>query len=146
MTAMKNYSIKHQIKNNLIAIISIFIAVISLSYNTWRNEQTEFNRNVRTASFEVLMSLAELQQVVDNSYYGDSAEKGDPIKGWSYVIYIQDLSVSVSPNAQSNAKHLHSTWQDNWHLMKSDEQAVDNITSAIKNQRQIVLKALQNLN
>ena len=143
---MKNNSIKNQVKNNLIAIISIFIAVISLSYNTWRNEQTEYNRNVRTASFEVLMSLAELQQVVDNSYYGDSKEKGDPIKGWSYVLYIQDLSVSVSTNAQNNALLLHSTWQDNWHLMDSEEEAVNNITEAIKKQRLIVLKALQNLN
>ena len=43
-----------QVRRNLGALISVFIAVSSLSYNTWRNEETEHNRNQRMASFEVL--------------------------------------------------------------------------------------------
>jgi hypothetical protein len=37
---MKN-SCKDPVQRNLVAIISIFIAVASLGYNTWRNEKSE---------------------------------------------------------------------------------------------------------
>jgi len=57
--------IRKQIHNNAVALISLFIAVGSLAYNTWRNETTEEQRNVRHASFRVLENLGELQQVVD---------------------------------------------------------------------------------
>ena len=38
-------SIVEQLRRNTVALISIVIAVSSLSYNTWRNEKTEYNRN-----------------------------------------------------------------------------------------------------
>jgi hypothetical protein len=53
-----------QIRRNAVALISLIIAVSSLSYNTWRNEKTEDNRNQRHAAFEVLLKLNELQQVI----------------------------------------------------------------------------------
>jgi hypothetical protein len=53
-----------QIRRNAVALISLIIAVSSLSYNTWRNEKTEDNRNQRLAAFEVLLKLNELQQVI----------------------------------------------------------------------------------
>jgi hypothetical protein len=40
-------TIRKQIQNNAVALISLFIAVGSLGYNTWRNETTEEQRNVR---------------------------------------------------------------------------------------------------
>lgn len=46
---------KDQLQRNLVAIISLFIAVSSLGYNTWRNDKTEYNRNQRLASLEVLL-------------------------------------------------------------------------------------------
>ena len=59
----------NQLKRNTVALVSIIIAVSSLSYNTWRNEKTEENRNQRFASFEVLLKLNELQQVIFHSHY-----------------------------------------------------------------------------
>ncbi len=52
-----------QIKNNLLAVISLFVAFSALGYNTWRNEQTEYNRNIRTAGFEMLLHIGELQRI-----------------------------------------------------------------------------------
>ena len=57
-------SVISQLKRNSVALVSIIIAVSSLSYNTWRNEKTEENRNQRFAAFEVLLKLNELQQVI----------------------------------------------------------------------------------
>ena len=72
-------SVANEIRRNTVALISIIIAVSSLSYNTWRNEKTEDNRNQRLASLEVLLKLNELQQVIFHSHYDkDSLDKGNP--------------------------------------------------------------------
>ncbi len=43
--------IRDQIKKNTLAFVSLLIAMTSLLYATWRNENTEYNRNsVRHAS------------------------------------------------------------------------------------------------
>jgi len=42
-----------QLRNNSLSIISLVIAISALSYNTYRNELTEVNRNIRSAGFEV---------------------------------------------------------------------------------------------
>ena len=62
-------SLREQIRSNSVALISLSVALIALSYNTWRNETTESQRNIRQASFRVLESLGELQEVADYRYY-----------------------------------------------------------------------------
>jgi hypothetical protein len=52
-------TIRQQIHNNAVALISICIAVSTLAYNTWRNETTEEQRNVRHAAFRVIEELSE---------------------------------------------------------------------------------------
>ncbi|HEY6280496.1 MAG TPA: hypothetical protein VIW72_01710 [Burkholderiales bacterium] len=47
----------HQLKANAVAIISLFVALSGLTYNTWRDKIIEENRSVRIASFEVLKNL-----------------------------------------------------------------------------------------
>ena len=141
----KNVSIKQQVKNNLIAIVSIVIAITSLAYNTWRNEQTEFNRNVRTSSFQILMSLAELQLIVDTAFYNENGKNVDPIKGWRHILYIQDLSPTVSIEVKANADDLHNTWSEHWQLMAEQENSNKQINYAIEKNRQLVLMTLQDL-
>jgi hypothetical protein len=46
-----------QIQRNTLALISLVVALTSVSYNTWRNERTERNRNVRAATFEGLREI-----------------------------------------------------------------------------------------
>ena len=58
-----------QLRNNSISIISLIIAITALSYNTYRNELTEVNRNKRSAGFEVLKELNQLQLLIDYSHY-----------------------------------------------------------------------------
>ena len=84
---------RSQVQRNLVALISVFIAVSSLSYNTWRNEKTEYNRNQRNASFEVLLKLGELQELVFYLHYDSDAEaKGNPRTGWALALTVRDLS------------------------------------------------------
>ena len=39
------------LRRNILALISLTLAIVSLSYNTWRNDATELNRNQRAAGF-----------------------------------------------------------------------------------------------
>ena len=66
---MTQGNIRNQFKRHFIAIISLLIAIVALSYDTWRNEETEKNRNIRVAGFEVLKNLSELQFAVNNLTY-----------------------------------------------------------------------------
>ena len=49
-----------QVRRNSVALISLFVALSSLAYNTWRNEATEANRNVRAAGFALIEHIAHL--------------------------------------------------------------------------------------
>ncbi|MGI9284270.1 MAG: hypothetical protein ACR2P1_02690 [Pseudomonadales bacterium] len=100
-----------QIRRNLVALISLAIALSSLSYNTWRNEQTEQNRNVRAAGFEVLLKLGELERTVLRLGYAPEEATEDPRMGWAIVLNINafcDLLPASVANAQKN---LFNTWK-----------------------------------
>ena len=57
---MAESRIRKQLKQHSVALISLVIALSSLGYNTWRNETTEEQRNIRHASFRVLECLGDL--------------------------------------------------------------------------------------
>ncbi|MFT4582683.1 MAG: hypothetical protein ACI915_002717 [Gammaproteobacteria bacterium] len=82
-----------QVQRNAVALISLAVALSGLTYNTWRNEKTEDNRNQRIAAFEILLKLNELQQIVFYRRYDkDLPDKGNPRAGWTVALTIQDLS------------------------------------------------------
>ena len=62
-------NIKQQLKTNFIPLVSLLVALTALGLTAWRNETTEYNRNIRFASFTVLQELAELQLIADYAYY-----------------------------------------------------------------------------
>lgn len=136
----------NQVRRNAVALISLIIAVSSLSYNTWRNEKTEVNRNQRIASFEVLLKLNELQQVIFHSHYDmDVLDKGNPRTGWSYVLTVRDLSRILHPPLPASADELLSVWNKNWEGLGKEQANVDLIISEIDNVRSKTLLLLESL-
>jgi hypothetical protein len=71
-------NIREQLGNNSVALISLFIALSSLGYNTCRNERTERNRNIRTATLEIVTKLAEFERVVFLAHYDRDRTMGNP--------------------------------------------------------------------
>lgn len=139
-------SIVEQLRNNLVALTSLVIALTSLGYNTWRNEQTEHNRNIRAAAFEILSKLAEFQRVVYLAHYDRDAASGNPRTGWTYVIVINDLAQVVPGSVPARANALRVMWRDNWEeLNKDDDTAIDRIDSGIANLREATLATLHSL-
>lgn len=139
-------TLRAQLRDNAVAIISLAVALGSLGYNTWRNEHTERNRNVRTAAFELLMRLAELKRVVFLAQYDHDQAGGNPRTGWTYVLEIQDLSKLVPAPVPARADQLQQVWSGNWEdLGKKDEAGVNHIDDAIDKLRESTLGTLRSL-
>jgi hypothetical protein len=139
-------TIRQQLRDNAVALISLFVALSSLAYNTWRNERTEHNRNIRTAAFEVLTKVAELERVVFLAQYDRDANGGNPRTGWSYVLVIRDLSAVVPGPVAARAADLQKAWSEDWQgLGKDDEVSVNRIDDAIGRLRDASLATIQSL-
>jgi hypothetical protein len=138
-------SILEQLRRNTVALISLVVAISSLSYNTWRNEATEENRNLRVAAFEILLKLGELQQVVFHSHYDKDLEKGNPRTGWAYALTIRDLARVLPAPMPGEAEALLEVWGDNWVGLGDEQQQADAIMSALEHTRNETLSLLQSL-
>ncbi len=146
MSKKKHQSIKSQIKDNAIALISIIIAITSLSYNSWRNELTEDNRNQRYAAFEIILKINELQQVVFyNHYEKDLQHKGNPRLGWTYVLTIQDLAVVLPASSNQSANRLIATWDQYWPTLHTEQTSKLAIEDSIDAMRKEILRLLSEL-
>ena len=145
---MKQVNFREQVRRNAVALISLFIAVTGLLYNTWRNEHSENNRNQRWASFEVLVMLGELQELVYISYYDpDQSDGSDFRRGWAKVLTIHDLSSVLEDPLPASATELHAVWGQHWQgLEKRQTASKDAIDVAIKNLRDSALMTLKDLN
>jgi hypothetical protein len=139
-------TLRRQLRDNAVALISLVVALSSLGYNTWRNERTEGNRNVRTATFELLTRLAELERLVFLAQYDRDAAAGNPRSGWTYVLSIRDLATLTPAPVPARANELQQAWSANWEgLGKDDEIAVNRIDDAIGRLRDATLGTLRSL-
>jgi len=134
-----------QIRGNSVALISLVVAVSSLGYNTWRNERTEHNRNIRSAGFELLLKLGELQELVFLAHYDRDTERGNPRRGWAYVLTVRDLGRNMPAPVPASAETLFVTWQENWEGLGTASDDIDRVTDAIDELRGRVNAALMEL-
>ena len=131
-----------QLRRHSVALISLVVALSSLGYNTWRNERTEANRNVRTAGIQLLLTLGELDQVVFFSHYDMDQERGSPRAGWAYVLTITDLASLTSEQVDESSRALFDAWQSSWAGLGSDDASEARISGRIADLRRETLAAL----
>jgi len=136
-----------QLQRNLVALISVFIAVSALSYNTWRNEKSEYNRNQRWASFEVLMHLSDLRETTFHLQWDTATVEDSAFRtGWVTVLTIKDLSQVLEAPLPAAAESLRSSWNDHSEGLGNPNQASSKaILEEIDDMRDITLKMLQEL-
>jgi hypothetical protein len=146
MSNDKNRSLWQQVRRNAVALISLLVALSTLSYNTWRNEQSEENRNHRQAAFEILLKLNQLQQVIFHRRYdADETDKGNPRLGWTIVLTISDLSQLLNPPLPAKAELLKQTWGATWESLGEDQDSVDEVLGAVDIMRDDTLHLLRAL-
>jgi hypothetical protein len=138
-------AVKGQLRRHSVALVSLFVALSSLAYNTWRNEKTEMNRNVRTAGVEMLLQLGELDRIVFFSHYEQDAVRGSPRSGWAHVLTIRDLGGLTAPPATESSQAVARVWQSNWSGLGGDDAAATAISDSIDRAREDVLEVLASL-
>lgn len=141
-----NLSLFEQLRRHAVAIISLVVALSSLAYNTWRNELTEDNRNIRQSGFELLVRLADFQQVVFLAHYDRDQKRASPRIGWAHVIAMQDFARLMGPDVAGSTTVLREVWQRRWAQLGRDDAAeaeLDRAMYAVREQVRIRLESLQ---
>lgn len=119
---------------------------MGFSYNAWRLEVSEDNNNIRTAAFEVLILLAELEQLIYAAHYDKDLEEGNPRKGWIKVGLIVDLSNLISSDSRGQAEELKIAWNNNWRSIANNRTATNFLVQEIDSVRgeiKLTLKQLE---
>ncbi|WP_125783943.1 hypothetical protein [Pseudoalteromonas rubra] len=126
-------------------IASMLFAFIGFAYNAWRLEVSEQNNNIRTACFEMLKELAQLEQLMYIAHYDQNKIEGSPRKGWISVGLINDFSYLTNGELQKSATRLRATWSENWQSIDASTQAVDLVVQDIDNVRTEIKQLLNRL-
>ncbi|MFO7762189.1 MAG: hypothetical protein R6V61_00475 [Wenzhouxiangellaceae bacterium] len=157
-----------QVNNNLVALISLVLAITSLGYNTWRNETTEVQRNWRDASFRILVEIGELNQIIlMRRYFSDAgrAQSADGngngnasipqpeswVRGWGNVTMVRDLTTVMPEPLPAQGQRLFDQWQSQARALhdRSDpearEQAADTLLGSIEELRSQVVMLIDDL-
>lgn len=142
---MKKFSLRSQMHDNAIALISLVVAIIALVLNTWRLEQTEKNRNIRQAGFEILKNLGQLQSVINLHLYQPSSTMQDPLEGWSYIAMMSDIVVLMPPPIPEDLQELIKIWSLHWKDLSKEESSAEQVSHQIDRVREAVMKALNQL-
>ena len=139
-------SLKDQVRRNLVALISLVVAITSLSYNSWRNEASEENRTQRLVSIEVLMRLGDLQQLVWHHHWDqDFEDKGNLRTGWTLVLVMRDISQILDEPLPASTQTLLQVWEQQSEDLDTSRDAEQAVIAAIGNVRSDALALLQEL-
>jgi len=126
-------------------MLSFLFGIVGFIYNTWRYEHSEYNNNVRTASFQMLKELSKFEQNIYANHYDKDNKKGNPRDGWITIGLINDLSPFVSLKCQKEAKKLKVFWKNNWNYIRNDEMRTNQLLSKVENVREASREVLHNL-
>ncbi|BFM16013.1 hypothetical protein R50073_21960 [Maricurvus nonylphenolicus] len=137
---------------NLVAIISLCVAISAVVLSVERSNRSEYQHNIRDASFRVLAELSQLQLLVDNAHYG--RVEVNPIAGWARVNYMRDLASVIPEPVPSSLEQLFESWQvqvEYLGIRQSEEErssslkANEKISSSIAEARNAIREVLLSL-
>lgn len=134
-----------KIREWVLPLTSLAVALTALWYNTWRNELSEHNRNVRAAGFEIIKQLSGLQLIANYAHFDHDAKQGNPIAGWSEILLIEDLAMVMPEPVQKQANILHEQWEQHVDQLVDNEKDSDAVSAQISQTREAVLDSLKEL-
>ena len=134
---------KAVLKQNLLAIISLLVAFSALAYNSWRNELTEQNRNIRFAGFEIIQGIGELERITYLIHFDKETIRNSPRDGWAVVLVLKDLSQLMSSKVAVKAQRLLDVWRAQWEGLGENDESVRKIDAAIEALRVETLEVIR---
>lgn len=129
----------------LTVVFSVLFSLIGFSYNVWRMEVSEENNNIRTASFEMLINLSSLEQLIYTAHYDGNTPESSPRIGWVKVGLIGDLSALTDTAVEKKATILREYWAENWDTVTTSQDSVDTMVEAIDSVRSEIKVLLTSL-
>jgi hypothetical protein len=129
----------------LTAIASLLFALLGFSYNAWRLEVSETNNTIRTASFQMLLELGALEQLVFALHYDNSSAYGNLRTGWVKVGLIRDLSSLSTASVQTSSQQLYEAWQQHSDSLQDSNQSATSIINAADQTRAHIKLSLAKL-
>ena len=138
-------TIKSELRNHAVAIISLVIALTSFSYTAWRMERSEQNLTTRDAAFQMLVALGAMKQVVYHGHYDHDKVAGNPRTGWVYVETIRDFGSSMPAPVPAKAEALLQSWKEHWEGIGTRDEDADAITDALDECRAAVVASVRSL-
>ena len=136
---------KAVLKQNLLAIVSLLVAFSALAYNSWRNELTEQNRNIRFAGFEIIQGIGELERITYLIHFDKKTIRNSPRDGWAVVLVLKDLSQLMSSKVAAKAQRLLDVWRAQWEGLGENDESVREIDAAIDALRMETLEVIRRL-
>jgi hypothetical protein len=98
------------------------------------------------ASFEVLLKLGELRELVYHLHYDNDTVGEDAARtGWVMVFTIRDLTQILENPLPATAEALRGTWGTHWQDLGSDVDSKEAIETEINRMRDITLNMLNKL-
>ena len=134
-----------QLSRNALALVSLLVALTALGYNTWRNELTEHNRNIRFSGFEMLLRVSELRRISYIAHYDRDSVRGNPRSGWVEVQVIRDLGMIMPQPLQASTEELLAVWQREWQGLGNSDASIQAIEKALDGVRAGILDTLEEL-
>ena len=145
----KKTTFREKLADNSLAIISLVIAITALTYNSWRADTSENNRNIRVASFELIKELGQLQNLTNQLHFTlqpDSKMRDiSLINGWGHIALIEDLSTLLPSSIEQHAKSLKKIWEQTSSQLGTEGDSEKLISSAIESTRDETRKLLRSL-
>lgn len=117
-----------QLRRNSVALISLAVALLALGYNTWRNETTERQRNIRHAAFLLIEHSGNLQSLINAQVY--ARDENAWIEGWGEVLTIRTLGSLLPDPVPVATESLFEVWRDHADALAADaasRQAADRV-------------------
>lgn len=142
---MESNSFRQQVRRSSLSLISIVIALSALFYNTWRNELTEANRNIRVAEFEILKALGEVQQVIDYAHFRRDQQRADLTLCLARVLLIHDLATLAPAPVPASSDKLLAAWRTHGESITTSLESASAMSEEVLEMQRVVLASLRTL-
>ncbi len=129
-----------------LTMIALTVALVSMAYNTWRNETSEAQRNLRQACFILIEESAAFQQLVEARFGGHDRSENTRASAWGKATLIRDIGALAPPRTGQEAQRVYDIWRQR--AQQIDERnplAEDELSDAIERLRRQTLDDLREL-